>query len=298
MKNFFYVIVIICFIVSCKKEKEEKETIVSGNINILVDESIFPIIEDQKDVFEKNYRAKINLTSTSEAEAVNHLLEDKVRVAVLTRMLSEKEESSLQYNVIPKITKFAIDAIVFIVNKKEQDSLIDLEQVYTYLNNEKSTIKNLVFDNPNSSITRNIFETLGINKEKIKTVYSKGTSEELIKFVSENEGYIGVIGINWLTQTPPELLKHTQNIKILSVKNVKTNSIDEEYVYPSQANIGKKIYPLTRELFLLNYQGTAGLGMGFASFVASDIGQKIVLTSGLAPVKLEPMNIKIKKDIN
>src|SRR5690606_40543083 len=90
MKNFFYVIVIICFIVSCKKEKEEKETIVSGNINILVDESIFPIIEDQKDVFEKNYRAKINLTSTSEAEAVNHLLEDKARVR------SEEHTSELQ----------------------------------------------------------------------------------------------------------------------------------------------------------------------------------------------------------
>ena len=106
------------------------------------------------------------------------------------------------------------------------------------------------------------------------------------------------MGINWLTQTPKELLKYSENVKILSVKNVKSDNSDNQYIYPSQANIGKKTYPLTRELFLLNYQGTKGLGMGFASFVASDIGQRIVLTSGLAPLTIEPMNVKIKKDTN
>lgn len=300
MRKLFFVIAVISVFVSCKKDKEKtvKETIISGNITLLVDESVFPIVEDQRDVFENTYRAKIKLNSKTESEAINSFLTDSIKVSILTKMLSKEEESALKINVTPKITKFAIDAVVFIINKKEQDSLIGLDEVYAYLNGEDSPIKSLVFDNPNSSVTRNVFEKLNLDKEKIKTVYSKGTSPELIKFISENEGYIGVIGINWLTQTPPELLKHSQNIKMLSVQNVKTDNPDEGYIYPSQANIGKKTYPMTRELFLLNYQGTTGLGMGFASFVASDIGQKIVLTSGLAPVKLEPMNINIKKDIN
>lgn len=293
------VIGVVSVVVSCKKGKEEtvKETMISGNVTILVDESIFPIMEDQKDVFQNTYNANITLNPQSETEVINSLIEDKARVGILTRMLRGEEESTLGINVTPKITKFALDAVVFIVNKKEQDSVIELDEVYAYLNGNDSHIKSLVFDNPNSSVTRNIFEKLNINKDNIN-VYSKGTSEELIKFIAENEGHIGVLGINWLTQTPTKLLKHSENVKILSVKNVKKDNSDNQYIYPSQANIGKKTYPLTRELFLLNYQGTTGLGMGFASFVASDIGQKIILTSGLAPVKLEPMNINIKKDIN
>lgn len=293
------VIGVVSVVVSCKKGKEEtvKETMISGNVTILVDESIFPIMEDQKDVFQNTYNANITLNPQSETEVINSLIEDKARVGILTRMLRGEEESALGINVTPKITKFALDAVVFIINKKEQDSVIELDEVYAYLNGNDSHIKSLVFDNPNSSVTRNIFEKLNINKDNIN-VYSKGTSEELIKFIAENEGHIGVLGINWLTQTPTKLLKHSENVKILSVKNVKKDNSDNQYIYPSQANIGKKTYPLTRELFLLNYQGTTGLGMGFASFVASDIGQKIILTSGLAPVKLEPMNINIKKDIN
>lgn len=302
MKRIAFVLILIIgvvsVVVSCKKEKTVKETIISGNVTILVDESIFPIVEDQKNVFERTYKANITLNSQSETEVINNLIEDKARVGILTKMLSDKEESALQINVTPKITKFALDAVVFIVNKKSQDSLLELDEVYAYLNGEDNHIKSLVFDNPNSSVTRNIFEKLNLDKEKMNAVYSKGTSEELIKFISENEGHIGVLGINWLTQTPTELLKYSENVKILSVKNVKTDNSNNEYIYPSQVNIGKKNYPLTRELFLLNYQGATGLGMGFASFVASDIGQKIILTSGLAPLKLEPMNINIKKDTN
>ncbi len=285
-------------VISCKKEQDNRvrETIISGSATIFVDESIFPIVEDQRDVFESTYQAQIKLNSKPESEIVNNMIEDSAKISVLTRMLTIQEESTSKTKTIPKITKFALDAVVFIVNDKANDSLIQLQEVAAYLNGNNTTISNLVFDNPNSSVVRNVFEKLNIDKAKINTIYSKGTSEELIKFISENEGYIGVIGLNWLTQTPTELLKYSKNIKMLSVQNVKSDQSDNTYIYPSQANIGKKTYPLTRELFLLNYQGTTGLGMGFASFVASDIGQKIILTSGLAPLKLEPMNINIKKE--
>src|SRR5690554_1523447 len=299
-KNVLFLISIIgiLLVVSCKKEKEGnvKETMLSGNITLFVDESIFPIVEDQRDVFENTYRATIKLNSKTEAEVINNIIEDSARVSILTRMLTNEEKSVLKNRATPKITRFALDAVVFIVNQKDKDSLIELDQVYAYLNGDDSAIKSLVFDNPNSSVTRNVFEKLDIDKEKIKNVYSQGSSQELIRFISENEGHIGVVGINWLTQTPANLSKHSENIRVLSVKNVKSEDANQEYIFPSQANIGTRKYPFTRELFLLNYQGATGLGMGFASFVASDIGQKIVLTSGLAPVKLEPMNINIKKD--
>src|SRR5690606_19953069 len=94
------------------------------------------------------------------------------------------------------------------------------------------------------------------------------------------------------------LQESLNNINVLAVKDVKTDEDNSSYYKPSQVNIAKKLYPLTREVYLLNYQGTTGLGMGFASFVAGDVGQRIILTSGLAPLQLEPMKIKVTKEFN
>jgi phosphate transport system substrate-binding protein len=48
---------------------------------------------------------------------------------------------------------------------------------------------------------------------------------------------------------------------------------------------------------VLNYQGYAGLGTGFASFVVGDTGQRIVLKSDLLPITIPDRNIIIRKDI-
>ncbi len=288
-------LLLLLFVFSCKK-KADKQTILSGSTTILVDESIFPIVEDQVNLFENTYQANFDLSIQPENQLVNTLLKDSIKLAVMTRLLTPEEENVFTAkNIEPKITRFAIDAVALIANKVHQDSVIDLNQVIAYLKDKPTSINGLVFDNPNSSATRLLHNLAEIELASNPTIYSKANSEELIKFIAENEDYIGVIGINWLTQTPNELQKYTQNIKILSVGSVKKQDSEPIYYYPSQANMGKKLYPLTREIFMLNYQGTSGLGMGFASFVASDIGQKIVLTSGLAPIKLEPLQINITK---
>ena len=57
-----------------------------------------------------------------------------------------------------------------------------------------------------------------------------------------------------------------------------------------------KEYPFIRKIYLLNYQGRTGLGMGFASFVKSEVGQRITLKSGLAPIKIPTREIRIIKN--
>ena len=93
---------------------------------------------------------------------------------------------------------------------------------------------------------------------------------------------IGVIGVNWLSQPVPAMQKYVDNVTTLSVKGLK----DYNYYIPSQNNIAEGKYPLARDLYIINCQGFSGLGMGFASFVAGDVGQRIVLKSGLLPVRI------------
>lgn len=290
--------VCVCLVMCNKSEqsKNSKESILKGSATILVDETLTPIIEDQVAIFESKYKAKIKIVSQSEAELVVSLFKEKSGIAILTRNLTINENKIFeQKKITPKITKFATDAIAFISNKSNKDTLIELKSVIDYMQGKQNArIKGLVFDNPNSSTVRYMNELAGIKAFPKEGVYSFKTNQEVIKFVAENDGMIGVVGVNWLTQPMPIMEKYVDKINVLSVKST-TNS---KFYSPSQNNIAEGKYPLARDLYIINAQGYSGLGMGFASFVAGDIGQRIILKSGLLPVRVPGRRINIRNEIS
>lgn len=279
-----------------KNEEGEKESILKGSLVITIDESIKPIVEDQVAVFESTYDAKITIVPKSESELINDLLNQKTNVVITSRDLTDKEKEKFKsLKIVPRITPFAIDAIAFIGNKNNNDTLIALKTVIDFMQGKSdSTIKGIVFDNPNSSSVRYIKELSGIKEVPKTGVFSFKTNEEVIKFVSENNGIIGVVGVNWLSQPSMETKPFIEKINVLSVKGLK----DNQYYSPTQNDIAETKYPLARDLYIINCQGSTGLGMGFASFIAGDIGQRIVLKSGLLPVKVPGRKLQIRNQIN
>lgn len=279
----FLLLFVFAIVFGCKDEKANKETILKGSASILVDESFKPILEDQITVFESRYDAKITLIAKSEKEVVQAFLNDTSGIAVLSRDLNENEIKNFKLKkILPRVTKIGKDAIAFIANKNTKDTLIALQDVVNYMQGKSGTnIKGLVFDNPNSSTVRYITNLAGIKELPETGVFSFKTNEDVIKFVSENDGMIGVVGINWLYQPTPAGKKYVSQIKALSVKGLKSDA----YVSPTQNNIAEESYPLARDLYIINCQGSSGLGMGFSSFVAGDIGQRIILKSGLYPIR-------------
>lgn len=289
-------ILILGIVISCvKKDKNDpkSDTIIEGKTTILVDETLMPIVEDLVTIFETQYDAKITLLPKSEKESIIDFTNEKSGIIVLSRELN-KEETAIfnQKKIKPRTTAFAIDAITFIKNKKSNDTLIDLKEVIDYLKGTKNSIKGLVFDNPNSSTVSYLCRLAKIESLPSEGVFSFKTNDEVIKHVSENDGMIGVVGINWLTQPKAAMQKYVNSVKILSVKTA-----DNKYVYPSQENIGSRAYPLARVLYIINCQGYEGLGMGFASFIAGEIGQRIITQSGLSPMREPSRNIRIRNQI-
>lgn len=279
---------------SCKYDKNE-ETILKGNVAITVDETVLPLLEAQADVFQSKYDATIKLVPKSEAEALNDLFNSKTGVAVLTRNLSEKEKINFsQKKIIPKITNFAIDAIAFVKNKSSNDTLLALKDVIDFMKgNSNNAIKGLVFDNPNSSTVSFIKNLAHVEVLPENGVYSFKSNEEVIKFVSENNGMIGVIGVNWISEPSTKMIPFLKNINVLSVKALNSTT----FVSPTQNNIAEGTYPLARDLYIVNCQGYSGLGMGFASFIAGDVGQRIVLKSGLLPVRVPGRKLNVRNEI-
>lgn len=300
-------IIVALFVValfSCNKKRNDKpesikETSVSGATTILVDESVYPIIEDLVIVFESEYkRAKIKLVSKSETEILNMIRQDKARIAILAKSLDSVEIKEFnKKQIYPRITEFATDAIAFIANRQVADSTVNQKDIADVLNKKKSNrITALVFDNPNSSSVRNLKSMANVKELPSDGVFSAQSSEEVVKHVSENKGSIGIVGVNWLLQPSAAMEPYLEKIKVLGVDNVKLNA-KNKYIKPNQTNIADGSYPVTRKIFLLNFQGTTGLGMGFASYIAGDKGQRVILKSGLVPTRFPSREIAVRNKV-
>ena len=296
-KIFGIVIFVFLFAMCNQKSKKEadKESILKGSLEITIDETVKPIVEDQVAVFEGTYDAKISIKEKSEAELINDLLNQRTKVVISARDLTKQEKEQFKkFRITPRITPFAIDAIAFISKKSNNDTLIALKTVIDFMQGKTSSnIKGLVFDNPNSSTVRYIKDLADVKGLPENGVFSFKTNEEVIKFVSENDGMIGVVGVNWLSQPSASILPLMQKINVLSVKGLK----DEQYYSPTQNDIAEMKYPLARDLYIINCQGYSGLGMGFSSFIAGDIGQRIILKSGLLPIRVPGRKLQIRSQI-
>jgi phosphate transport system substrate-binding protein len=295
--SFLLFIGVLFLVITCKQDiARTKNTSKPEEAIVLVDESIKPIVEDLVQVFENKYNAKIFIVAKSEIEVIQALAKDTARIAVLTRTITKKEMAYFNAKKLnPRLTPFAHDAIAFIANKNTKDTLISLKEVKDFMNGSKSTkIKGLVFDNLNSSTVRLICELSGINSIPKENVFSFKTNNEVINYVAENNGIIGVVGINYIFEPSEKIVNSIQKINVLNV----LNTTDNQYYSPTQNNLGEGTYPLARELFVVNAQGQEGLGLRFSAFIASEIGQRIILKSGLLPHEIPSRKIRTRNSIN
>jgi phosphate transport system substrate-binding protein len=300
-KSILYLLVSsFILLVSCQQNKTEVQSYTSGNEKILVDESFAPIVEDQAFVFESAYdNAKLELLMKSENELINLFLEDTAQVAILSRLLTPDERKHFENKKIEiRVNRFAIDGIALITHRSAKDSTATVADIIKVLKGESSGIVSLVFDNANSSTVRYFKELAGVKDLPAKGVYALKSNSNVIKYVYDNPGTIGVVGVNWMVQPPVELEKQVEALKILGVKNLEGKPGSDGFYKPDQNDIALELYPLTRSLYIINCEGGAGLGTGFASFIAGERGQRIVLKSGLLPDSIPSREINIINKLN
>ena len=295
MKRLLVIVITVLFaFVSCNKSsKEVDETITTGKLDVWVDETLLPIMQEQKAVFESQYSyAKVNLIGKSENEISKAIIEGKANYFVLSRKLNDNESKFFKSKtILGKVTPIATDGIAVIVNKENSKTSTSLNELASILNGS-SLSNQLVFDNANSSTLRFLMDKTNVKSLPKTNVTALNNNLEVIKFVSQNTNAIGFVGVNWLTNVDVETENLLKNVKVLSLEIAKN-----KLVKPSQSSLALNEYPLSRKIYLLNYQGKTGLGMGFASFVAGNVGQRIILKSGLLPEIIPTRELKIRKKI-
>ena len=299
--GFFFIVLLP----SCGGEKVDTAT--SGKISIGVDEAFQPLIQAEIDAFSASYKyATVKPVYTSEDKAVQLLLADSVRSVIMTRSLTDKEKQYFDAKkLFPKTLKIATEAVAFVVNKKNPDSLLTMNRLRTILSGDtkvwnevsgKGSQKNVVvvFDNANSSNLTYIRKKFGLGSDLEKRIYSAQSSRNVVDYVQKNENAIGVIGASWISDSDdPQQQQFKRDVTIVSIAAKDDPTIDD-YFQPYAAYLQTKQYPLHRDLYIVSREARVGLGTGFAAYVASDKGQLIILKAGLLPATMPVRLIELK----
>jgi phosphate transport system substrate-binding protein len=298
-KLFNIGLLIFISITSCNQDNRKSDQFTSGSYPFIFDESLSPILEQELYVFKSIYTdAKPDVVYKPENKILDLILNNKAGFAIMGRTLNPDEVKLLNNrNLPPKIGKIAEDAIALIVAKDSPDSLMLLSQVKSLFTKSASTDKNLVFDNPNSSIINYLKNLSTVEQLNQKNIYALKSSKDVIKYVAGHQNSIGFVSYSWLTEPDSDYEAAAKSIKIVSIKDENSKIEKNNYIKPTQSTIALKQYPLIRSVYVIDCTGKVGLGTGFAAFLQSERGQKIILKSGLLPDSMPTREINIKTEL-
>jgi phosphate transport system substrate-binding protein len=301
--NVFAYLLMGLIAMSCGSKKSElKDGPTTGTISLGVDESFQRIVEAEKVAFQEYYHyANIKLQFKPENEAIADLLNDKVRGVVVTRELTDAEREVFEREkIVYRSFKFAADGIALLVHPSNKDTLIGLDQLKALLAGKQKSWKSigssrsgdveLVVDKANSSNIKFLVDLFALGNIGL-AVSAAGSNKEVIEYVKSHPNAMGIIGSNWISDGDnPTSLGFIRSVNVLSV--AKESSLPKaEFYQPFGYNLALKKYPLRRELKLILKESHQGLGTGFVNYVTGDMGQLIVLKSGLIPLT-RPITIR------
>jgi phosphate transport system substrate-binding protein len=298
MKNFILLIVILsgCYFMlnGCGDSNKVTPSFVtdspdSGTINISVDESFKPVIENAIRVYEGTHLGtKINATYKTEAACFKDFYNDSTnRMVIVTRGLTKQESryftDSIGYT--PVSDRIAWDAIAILTNKNNNDTVYTQNDLRQLLLGMQGNAKKVVFDGLNATSTVRFAIDSILKGAKFDTTVVKAVknSKDVLNYIANNKDAVGLVGISWIGNAEDTAqVKMLQKLKIAYVECMKCDSTP--YVKPTQASILSHRYPLVRGLYYIVKENFSGLGSGFASFLKYEKGQLLFRRAYLGPI--------------
>lgn len=305
------IIALICvvFFTSClnRGTKPLNETPTRGDIKIAVDESFQPVLETEIFTFTHLYpNAYIKPQYKSEYDVMEDFMNDSVKVMVTSKKLTDYQTQSLRDSlIVARTITFAYDALALVTHKENYDTLMKYNTIRDiFLGkitkwdqiNPKSELGNIqvIFDNNGSGNIRYFKEQFGIDGNLPNNFYAVRTNPEVINFVHRNKNAIGIVSVNWISDSKDSLSRSfMEKINVLAVSHQFLD--DRTYSRPYLGAIYEKSYPFVREIYFISRETFAGLGTGFIQWATAEQGQRIVLKTGLVPATMPIRLVEIKR---
>lgn len=274
--------------IGCSKKEEKSLSYNNGEMTILTDESFKSVTEALAEGYMISYpESKIKVTTKKEDLGFLDLLNNKVKIAVMSKELSPEERQAYEKQVDLKFVpaKFAADAVVFVVPKNSSKTSITIEEITQGMQSDE---KNFIFDGTNSSNLNFVAQKLNRLPKDLKYSVIPG-SANVISELGKYPGKIGVVGLNTISRPYDKNAERLRElIKILPVVSKgKTYSPDFE-------GMREMKYPFTRVLYFLTNEGSFNIANGFIRYSCTHLGQKIVQKEGLQPYNIYPREVQMR----
>ncbi|MBJ6110584.1 substrate-binding domain-containing protein [Hymenobacter sp. BT523] len=289
-----------------------QDTPTTGTVAVGVDETFAPILQAQIDTFAKLYpNAHVKMSFQPEEKVMLDLINDQIKLAVVSRELNAEEKADFEKQKIsPRLTRIGIDGLAIVLNRANPDSLLTVAQLSDIFTGKTSTWNqvsgkkgldaiNVVFDANRSSTARFVRDSVTHGAPLTKRVFAATSNLALLDYVATHPNAIGVVGVNWISdRDDPAAMKFANKVRVASI-TARPNPTADDYIQPYQVYLAEKTpeqlaehpelqnYPLRRNLYIISREARAGLGTGFASFVAGKNGQLIFQKSGLLPAQMQ-----------
>jgi phosphate transport system substrate-binding protein len=301
MKNSFKLMLCcLVLIASCNNPMKVNEAHGKGTAKIYIEESFKPLFDTSIYTFEgQNPLADIIPVYKTEEEILQDFFAKKVETMCITRDLTESELAKLKKaNIEVRSEILAKDAVALIINPENPDSTISIDQLKDILTGKTKTWSslktgiNVVFDHENSANFNYLKNLSGVTKVP-ENIFAVKSNAEVINYVKNNKSAIGVIGVNWISdEDDPQTLDFLNGIRVMSVsKTAKSESFK-----PYQSYIYDKQYPMTRDLWVVNYASRSGVSSGFLLFMTGEKGQLLIQKSSLIPANMVARVIQLKSE--
>ena len=297
-----------------------QDTPTSGDVAVSVDETFAPIMQAQVDTFAKLYpNAHVKMSFQPEEKVMLDLINDKIKLAVVSRELNAEEQADfVKQTIVPRTIRIGIDGLAIVLNRANPDSLLTVAQLaeiftgktanWLQVSGKKGLAAiNVVFDANRSSTTRFVLDSVTHGAALTKRAFAASSNPALLDYVATHPNAIGVVGVNWISdRDDPTAMKFLNKVRVASITS-RPNPTANDYIQPYQAYLAEKTpgqlaentelqnYPLRRSLYVISREARAGLGTGFASFVAGKSGQLIFQKSGLIPAQMQARIITTPK---
>lgn len=282
-----YFLVSLLFI-SCNRPNGEETKPTEGRMTVYADRNIADLVTQLKLIFERNYpNATIDLQFLSDKEMFTKFMKDSIGIMIGYHKLNSVEKEYLFKNQQnePREFPIAVSAIAFISSEKSKDSTLVYEQLMDFIRGESSsvsTFNSILVEDKESGIGAELLRKANVEKPP-NTIFAMESKLKILEQLQQNPNAMAAVDwTEWSDSDRLDLLDTMSKIKVMLVSRP-IDSTQMGYLSPYQYHLAEGFYPFTREISVVSRTGKTDVGMGFASFIAADIGQKIVLKAGLLP---------------
>jgi phosphate transport system substrate-binding protein len=249
----------------------------AGNaITIKGSTTVLPVAQAAAEVFmEKNPGVKISVQGGGSGVGIASLLDKTTDIADSSRKIKPEEiEKAKAGGVNPNEIAIALDGIAVIIhptNSVKALTKTQIRDIFTGKITNWSEVggknaKIVAVNRDTSSGTFEAFETLALNKEKVRPdALTTASNQAVAQTVAQTPNAIGYVGHGFLSP----------KVKAVTVDKIEC----------TKQTIQSEKYPLSRYLYVYTNGKPSGNVEKFIDFLLSSEGQKLVVNEGFVEIK-------------